>query len=302
MPLLGVALAVAASVLLAFGAHFQNHGASKAGEEGGETDGDGTAKRFGLAQLRALLGKPRWLLGSALLAAAIVLQLGSLSLAPLAVVQPVGALALVVTALLDAKVNHAHISRTAVLGIVASVVGVTAFVLTASSTTSSRPATAGQEIAVLVLLAGVLVLFAVLFAALHARLGSLQLALGAGVLFGFVATLAKTTIGRVGALLGSGPRPDDWLVLLCVLGLALAGGSGLYLVQTAYAAGSPDLVVASLTVIDPLVAVTIGIAVLGEAARAPWWAFPVFALTEVVAVSGVLVLARHQPRPVSSEA
>lgn len=302
MPLLGVALAVAASVLLAFGAHFQNHGASKAGEESGESDGEGSAKRFGLEQLRALLGKPRWLAGSALLATAIVLQLGSLSLAPLAVVQPVGALSLVVTAFLDAKVNHARVSRRAVLAIVACVVGVTAFVVTASFTTSSGAATAGQEIVVLALLGGVLVLFASLFAALHAKLGSLPLALGAGVLFGFVATLAKMTIGRLGAILGSGPRPDDWLVLLCVLGLALAGTAGLYLVQTAYAAGSPDLVVASLTVIDPLVAVTIGIAVLGEAARAPWWAFPVFGATEAVAVAGVLLLARHQPRPADSEA
>ncbi len=302
MPLLGVLLALAGSVFLAFGAHFQNHGASQAGEESGESDGEGSAKRFGLAQLRGLLHKPRWLLGSGLLAVAIVLQLVSLSLAPLAVVQPLGVLSLVVTAILDAKVNHARVRRRAVLAIVACVVGVTAFVLTASFTTSSGAGNAEQELLVLVLLAGVLVLFTVLFALLHSRLGSLALALGAGILFGFVATLAKVAIGRLGGIMSSGPRPDDWLVLLCLLGLVVAGGAGLYLVQTAYAAGSPDLVVASLTVIDPLVAVSIGIIVLGEAAHAPWWAFVVFAVTEAVAIAGVLTLARNQPRPARTEA
>jgi drug/metabolite transporter (DMT)-like permease len=302
MPLLGVVLALVGAVLLAFGAHFQNHGASRAGEEGGESDGEGTAKRFGPAQLRALLHEPQWRLGSGLLAAAIVLQLASLSLAPLAVVQPLGALSLVATAILDAKVNRARVPRKAVLAIVACVVGVTAFVVTASFTTSSGAADAAKELVVLALLAGVLVLFSLLFAVLHSRLGSLPLALGAGTLFGFVATLAKVTIGRVAAILSSGPRPDDWLVLLCLLGLALGGIAGLYLVQTAYAAGSPDLVVASLTVIDPLVAVSIGITVLGEAARAPWWAFPVFGVTEAVAVAGVLALARHQPQVEHSRA
>ena len=42
--------------------------------------------------------------------------------------------------------------------------------------------------------------------------------------------------------------------------------------QTAYSVGSPDLVIAGLTVVDPLVAVAIGIFVLGEASEMPVWA------------------------------
>lgn len=294
MPLLGVLVALVASVVLAFGAHFQNHGASEVAED--ETAGGGP-RRFGLAQLRALLSKPRWLLGSGLLASAVALQLLSLFLAPLAVVQPLGALSLVSTAFLDAKVNHARVPRQAVLAIVACVVGVTAFVLTASFTTSSSTGSAGEEILVLLLLAVVLVLFTALFAVLHRRLGSLPLALGGGVLFGFVATLAKVLLNRLRGILTSGVTPVDWLVLLCLLGLLMAGAAGLYLVQTAYAAGSPDLVVAALTVIDPLVAVSIGIVVLREAAHAPWWAFVVFAVAGTAAIVGVVTLARHQPAP-----
>jgi drug/metabolite transporter (DMT)-like permease len=299
VPVLGVAVALVASVVLAFGAYFQNHGASTVEKEQGENPQDGgeqrTAKRFGVPQLLALLRQPRWLLGSGLLTVAVVLQLASLALAPLAVVQPLGAVALVVTAILDARLNHTRMSKRAVLAIIASVAGVTAFVVTASFTTTSGRGNGGQQIVVLVLLTIVLVVFTVLFAVLHRRLGSLRLALAAGTLFGFVVTLAKVIIDRVPGILGSGFRPDDWLVLLCVLGLVVAGVAGLYLVQTAYAAGSPDLVVAALTVIDPLVAVSIGIVVLQEAAHAPWWAFVVFAVTEAVAVAGVVTLARNQP-------
>jgi drug/metabolite transporter (DMT)-like permease len=296
MPLLGVLVALVASVVLACGAHFQNLGASKVEED--QTAGGGP-RRFGLAQLRALLRQPRWLLGSGLLATAVALQLVSLFLAPLAVVQPLGALSLVVTAFLDARINHARVSKHAVVAIIACIVGVTAFVLTASFTTTSTTGNAGEELVVLILLAVVLVVFTALFAVLHRRLGSLPLAVGAGMLFGFVATLAKVVLNRVHGILASAPGPGDELVLLCILGLVVAGAAGLYLVQTAYAAGSPDLVVAALTVIDPLVAVSIGIVVLGEAAHAPWWAFVVFAVAELVAVTGVVTLARHQPAPVS---
>jgi drug/metabolite transporter (DMT)-like permease len=294
VPVLGVAVALVASLVLAVGAHFQNHGASKVQEEQATGGGE---RRFGLAQLRALLHTPRWLLGSGLLALAIGLQLVSLLLAPLAVVQPLGVLSLVATAFLDAKVNHARVPRRAVLAIVACVLGITAFVLTASFTTSSGPGDPGEEILVLLLLGIVLVLFTAAFAVFHRRLGPLHLALGAGILFGFVATLAKVLLSRLGGLLGSGPKPGDQLLLVCLLGLVLAGVAGLYLVQTAYAAGSPDLVVAALTVVDPLVAVSIGIVVLREAAHAPWWAFAVFAISEAVAVAGVVTLARHQPAP-----
>ena len=67
-------------------------------------------------------------------------------------------------------------------------------------------------------------------------------------------------------------------------------------VQNAYSSGPPDLVVAGLTVIDPLVAVLIGITVLNEAANATWWAMILWALSAVVAVIGVLGLARFHPQ------
>ena len=112
---------------------------------------------------------------------------------------------------------------------------------------------------------------------------------GARVLYGFVATMAKTVINRLIA------GQFDLFTLFSVVGLLAAGFAGFYLVQTAYAVGPPDLVIAGLTVVDPIVAVGIGVLVLGEAAGAPWWAGPAFLVTGAVAVFGVLQLSRHHP-------
>ncbi|MGO1921552.1 MAG: multidrug DMT transporter permease, partial [Microbacterium sp.] len=78
-----------------------------------------------------------------------------------------------------------------------------------------------------------------------------------------------------------------------------AAGVGAYFVQTAYSSGPPDLVIAGLTVVDPIVAVVIGIVVLGEAAAAPVWALVAFVAIGAVAVWGVVGLARYHPQVLS---
>ena len=106
----------------------------------------------------------------------------------------------------------------------------------------------------------------------------------------FVVTLAKVILGRV-------QQGDfEWLTLTCVLALLLATALGAYFVQNAYASGPPDLVIAGLTVVDPMVAVLIGIIVLGEASQAPIWADVVFAISGAIAVWGVFLLAKNHPQ------
>jgi drug/metabolite transporter (DMT)-like permease len=78
--------------------------------------------------------------------------------------------------------------------------------------------------------------------------------------------------------------------------LLLASALGAYFVQNAYASGPPDLVIAGLTVVDPLVAVGIGIVVLGEASQAPPWAAVAFIVAGVVAIWGVFLLAKYHPQ------
>lgn len=285
---LGIPVSLVGSVFLAAGAELQHAGVR-------------SSARYSLREGRTfasvlrLARTPVWVLGTSFLGLAILFQLVSLALAPLTVVQPLGAVALVITALVNARVSHARLDRKAVRAIVLCVAGIGLFVGTATATTSSRPIRDAQLVAVLIILAVVLVVARVCFALARSRLGTMGYVVGAGVLFGFVATLAKVIIDRVHTVIatGSGFTSADWLTATCLLGLAAAGGAGLFLVQKAYAIGPPDLVVAGLTVIDPMVGITVGIIVLGEASNAPVWAVPVFAIAGATAVFGVLQLARH---------
>jgi len=294
---LGIPVALIGSIFLALGAQFQHRGVS-AGQSG-----DGTGKKTGLnlTDLLALVRRPSWMAGTLMLGLAVILQLFSLYLAPLTVVQPLGALALVITAVLNARTNRTKLGTQTIRALAFCVGGIGLFVTVAALTTTTVPIHDTQLIIVTAVLTIVLVIFAAVFVFLRRKLTTLSYIVAAGVLFGFVATLAKVVIDRVHTLIQFGfhYEPGDALTFVCVTGLIAAALSGSYFVQTAYSSGPPDLVVAGLTVIDPLIGVSIGIAVLGEASSAPLWAGIVFILAGALAVYGVFQLSirplRHIP-------
>ncbi|WP_022880935.1 DMT family transporter [Gryllotalpicola ginsengisoli] len=284
---LGIPLALIGAVFLSIGAQLQHRGVAKVDDA---SAGDAAAGGLDFAQLRMLLQRPSWVTGTLMLGAAIVLQLTSLAFAPLIVVQPLGAFALVVTSIVNARVTRSALNRLSVLAICLCVAGVGAFVLIAAFQAREVPIQERELVEVLSILGAVLVLFALGFAAMRRHMRALVYVVGAGVLYGFVATLAKVVIARLEQ------RDVDWLTAVCVVALVAAVVLGAYFVQNAYASGPPDLVIAGLTVIDPMVAVTIGIAILNEAAQAQFWAVIVWPLTGVLAIAGVVLLARHHPQ------
>jgi drug/metabolite transporter (DMT)-like permease len=228
--------------------------------------------------------------GTLMLGLAIVFQLTSLGFSPIIVVQPLGVVALVMTAFLNARLSKVSLDRKSILSIVLCVGGVFLFVILAAFTARDRPIDELQLTVILIILAVVLAIFGVGFALQRKKIRAVGYILGAGVLYGFVATLAKVVIKRF-------QQGDfEWLTILCLAGLLAAAALGGYFVQTAYSSGPPDLVVAGLTVIDPLVAVGIGIIVLGEASTAPWWAMIGYIVTGLIAIVGVFGLARYHPQ------
>lgn len=297
----GIALALIAAVLLAIGTQFQHRGVELV-EASTTVDG-----KTGLSfrQLRSLLARPSWVIGTVLLGLAIVLQLSSLTFAPITVVQPLGAVALVITALVNSRVTKTPLDAVSIRAIVICVVGVGAFVAIAAGVTESHPVTATQLSTVLIVLTAVLAVFVTLFILMRKRKPRpIFYVVAAGVLFGFVVTLAKVVIDRVRTIVVTDLEFDsaDILTLLCLIALAAAALLGTYFVQTAHSSNPPDLVVAGLTVIDPLVAVSIGIVVLGEAAGAPPWAIIGFILAGAVAIFGVVSLSRHHPQALANTA
>lgn len=293
---LGIPVALIGSVFLAFGAEFQHRGVNKV-----DAASSGSAKTgLSIGQLLALVRRPSWLVGTLMLGVAIVLQLISLFLAPLTVVQPLGALALVITALLNARSTGTRLGTTAIRAILLCVGGIGLFVGVAAVTTTSVPIQTRQLAIVLIILACVLAILAAGFVLFRQRSPSVFYIIAGGILFGFVASLAKVVITRVQTIVLQGfvLEPGDGLTIVALVAIIVTALSGAYLVQTAYSSGPPDLVVAGLTVIDPMVGVAIGIVVLGEATAAPWWAGVVFVIAGAVAVLGVFQLSRrNQPEP-----
>jgi drug/metabolite transporter (DMT)-like permease len=291
---LGIPIALVGSVFLALGAQLQHRGVNKVDADTAPEDKAGLSVR----QLLSLARRPSWLIGSLLLGLAILFQLWSLTIAPLTVVQPLGVLGLVITSIVNARVSHQPLDRHAIRAIAFCVVGIGIFVTVAALTTSSIAIQNAQLIVVLIILAVVLVAAALVFAFFRKKFTMLFYIVGAGILFGFVATLAKVDIDRIETIITAhrGLEVGDALTIVCLVGLILAALLGSYFVQTAYSSGPPDLVVAGLTVIDPMVGVTIGIVVLGEAAGAPGWAPIVFVLAGALAIYGVFQLSRNHPQ------
>ena len=289
---LGIPIALIGAVFLALGAQFQHRGVNKVDHltEKPSTGG------LNPGQLLMLLRRPSWVIGTLMLGLAIVFQLTAFLFAPLIVVQPLGAIALIITAVVNSRVSGVKLRQDAIRPIIFCVGGVALFVTFATIFAQSKGISQGELVTVLIILGVVTIAFAVLFAFLRKKIGALIYIVGAGVLYGFVATLAKVVIDRVHTIIIGGAQGFEWLTIACVVALLAATVLGGYFVQTAYSSGPPDLVIAGLTVIDPLVAVSIGIIVLQEASGAPWYAIFAFVVAGALSVYGVVQLSKRETK------
>lgn len=287
--LIGIPLAVLGAVFMSFGAQYQHRGVQKVEHESANASVSGLTG----GQLLRLLRRPSWVLGTVMLALAIGCQLLALSFAPLILVQPIGAISLVITTLLNARISGHKPTRSSIIAIALCVGGILVFVTVAALYATEEAVSDPQLITVLAILLGVVVVLSVLWVTLRTRMRALFYIVGAGVVYGFVATLAKVVISRWKS------GDFEWLTVLCIVALLIGTGIGAYFVQTAYSSGPPDLVIAGLTVVDPIVAIVIGLSVLGEAKGAPVGAYIGFAIAGALAIVGVFLLARFHPQVVS---
>lgn len=281
MFIIPVLLAVVGAVGLAAGTHLQHRvvrtGASRAWRQ------------------------PRWLLGGAVIAAATALNVVALGLAPVSIVQPIGALALIVAVVISARSSGLRITAGLAAGIVLTVLAVAAFVAVSAGHARDAQPTEERMLQLAALLCGCIA-FGLLLAA--SRVGHHARVAAAGVVYGAVASaMHVVAVAGVAALRrlgadgadGADRAPHGALILL-LLGLLLAAAlAGLWLVQTAYASGPPETVLAGLTVLDPLVAVGIGMLLLGEYAPLPPPAIAGIAVSGAAAAAGIVLIARHHP-------
>ena len=297
MRILAITLALVSAVLLAVGTQLQNGavGDQKKAALSGRS-------HLKLNQLVQLLKRPQWVTGLGLTLVALVMQFTALLLAPLILVQPIGAIALVITSILNAKITKTKLNKPSILAIVLCTTGLGAFVVMAHQV-AEEPAIDDNNLMIILAMAITLIAtFGFIFYIGASRFKPLTFILGAGALFGFVATLTKVVVKRLFQQDGfnrivsfQAELVTDGLTLLALLCMIAAGLLGAWFVQNAYASGPPDLVVAGLTVIDPLVAVSIGVVLLNEAMNAPWPIMLGFVASGVMSVIGVFLLSKVHP-------
>lgn len=285
------------AVLLAIGTQLQNGavGDQKKAALSGRS-------HLKLNQLVDLIKRPQWVTGLVLTIAALALQFTALLLAPLILVQPIGAIALVITSLLNARITKTRLNKASVLAIVMCTAGLGAFVVIAHEVAVEPEIDNNALMLILAMAIGLIAAFGYIFFKGASRFKPITFIVGAGALFGFVATLTKVVVKRLFQQDGfnrmisfQGEFVTDGLTLLALLCMVAAGLLGAWFVQNAYASGPPDLVVAGLTVIDPLVAVSIGVVLLNEAMNAPWPVMLGFVASGALSVVGVFLLSKVHP-------
>lgn len=282
---IAIVLSLMAAVFLAFGAQFQNDSVTK-----NATKASGEKRGVGLKNLLGLLRNPRWLSGMSFLVLGALCQIAALTMAPLIVVQPIGALALVITALLNARSTRKRITRGTWVAIALCSGGIATFVTFATQIADDqRELSDANLFFILGILVILLVALGLVFLIQRQHMNALTFIIGAGVLYGILATLVKSVIQRIQQ------SHFEWLTIACLVAAILAMALGGWFVQNAYASGPPDLVIAGLTVIDPLIAVSIGIAVLGEASKADPIIIGIFVVAGIAAAVGVWLLSHVHP-------
>jgi hypothetical protein len=244
------------------------HGAVRSGNPG---------ESLSVRSLGRVLRTRRWLAGAGLAVVGGALHVVALSLAPLVVVQPVGVLGLVVVT---------GRFRPAVVGVC---LGVAGFVVLAARSGVASGGISQPGATWFFAPAAIAVAAAAL--SIHGRARCFGLAAAAAVLFGTGSALIRAATHDLAAVTGLSLAAESLLLIA-------AGG---WLVQQAYAAGPPAVVIAVTTVIDPFTAVVIGLTRYGEAAHTT----PASAVAQGgfagLAIAGVLVLARSIPDPRAPE-
>jgi hypothetical protein len=258
---------------------------------GEQVEDNRTRQRMDRRQLWQLIKDRNWWIGLGFMGISLCCQVLGLTMAPVSVVQPVGLLAFPWSVALAGRPLGSR-RRRILVPTALTVVAAFAFVVVVAA--NAAPAAELSLIPVMVG-AGVVYGTAVIFVSLGTSgprpWRCLFWASGGALFYGLEASLVKSLIQYA--------SDHDWWKdpLVWGIGVALLVGSCLaaVLVQQGYATGPAVIVVASMTVTSPVVAVIFGIAVLGEGAGLTPAPAASLLLLGAAAVAGVVLLARVHP-------
>lgn len=281
--MLAVALALGAALCYGLASALQQHTAAR----------EPTTESLRVGLLTRLVRRPLWLAGGGADLAGFALQFAALSIGSLVVVQPILVLSLLFALPISARLGGArgerervatpgrtssaggpasrndgtsdprrpptapHIPRTWVAG-AALCAGVAVFLAAAAPSNGTGALPLEAWLAVLGASGGAAVVLAVGGRRLGGRLGPVLLSTAAGILYALAAALTKAT----GALLAEGllRAIESWQLVA----LVAVGATALLVSQSAFQAGSLELSLPSMTVVNPVVSILLGTLAFGE--------------------------------------
>ncbi|WP_405997341.1 DMT family transporter [Streptomyces sp. NBC_00829] len=275
---LAVVLSLVSAVAYAAGAIMQEHVAASTS-----------------ARPYAPLHHAAWWVAVALNGLGALLHVVALAYGPLSLVQPLGALTIVFALPMAALFVHRKAGAAAWRGAITATVGL-AGLLALTGTAESHSLDGGQRgVLAGATLGGVALLFLVAQTVNRPIIRSVLLAAAAGTAFGIASVFTKTV-----AVDWSWSSPlAQWPSLLVIAALAIGG---LLLSQASYRGAGLAAPLATVTVVNPVVAAAVGLTMFGESFR---YGVPgtVCALAfGVVAASGLILLTTERIKATRAEA
>ncbi|WP_169731566.1 DMT family transporter, partial [Streptomyces glaucescens] len=236
----------------------------------------------------APLRRPGWWAAVALNGLGGLLHVVALAYGPLSVVQPLGALTIVFALPMAALFVGRRAGATAWRGAVMATVGL-AGLLSLVGASGSQSLGGPQQVAVFLVTAGAVTALMIAGRAAHRHpaMRSLLLATASGIAFGISSVFTKTVaVGWTG-----GVSAADLPSLAAIGVLATAG---LLLSQASYRGAGLAAPLATLTVVNPVVAAAVGITMFGETFRYGTTGTALALSCGVVAAGGLILLTTER--------
>lgn len=286
---LAIGLQIVGSFLFASGATLQHLGVKSTFDPSGTT----SSNRLTLGGMLRLFRIRKWLLGLVLVFSGAFFHLIALSMAPVAVVQPVGILAVPWSVLLAAKIHGHKVPGRVWTAVSVTILGVVGFTII-----SSLFATGEKQFEFTPILVSFLVVCAVcaLLSVVATKAASwakamLWSSVGA-IFYGLASGMMKAAMNLVQS---DGLSMFHWQVIAVVGFMLACYGLGVWMIQQGYASGPAEITVGTMTTVDPFVAVVFGLVVLGEGFGMGIGATLGMVASGAVAVYGVMLLSRDHP-------
>lgn len=282
--LTAVLLAVVAAVFIAVGIVVRQHSTRHLPEDTSVGAGMGAA----------LVCQPLWWVGTASAVGGYVFQALALGRGSLLLVQPVLVSSLLFALPLSARLVHRRVTGREWTWALLLSAAIAVFVLVGNPRPDRPhppgPAWTAATIAVVIVVAGCLIRVR----RSGARVRAVRLAVAVAVLFGVVAVLTTVCVHRLEydglAALLTVPAPYALLVVALL---------GTVLQQSAFHAGALQTSVPTMIVLEPIVAVTLGVVVLGDHLAVGGRGMALLVLVVLVMVASTVALAieavNHEP-------